>query len=136
MQSKTVVNYNYLANEDIHEFIFAEAGRVGTDEYIAFIYEIYEQHLKDKPHMLAILDIHKSGMLPVKYASLIMEKTFKELTPFPKPYIAYLSNDSSDQALIGIMDYTASTKVDRLCFPLDKRDLAIEWLVEKRNLSL
>lgn len=131
MIKKTVVTYNYIEEHDIHEFIFDESSRKGMDEYIGFIYEIYEEQLKGKPSMRIILDIEKSGMLPVRYAAAIMEQTFKELNPFPKPYVAYLTSDRSDQSLINTMDYTASRKVQRVNFLGEQRDNAIAWLLER-----
>lgn len=135
MNDNTVVAYHYLHEHDIHEWIFAESSRQGMDEYIASIYEIYDDYLKGKPDVLILLDISQSGMLPIKYASLIMEKTFKELSPFPKTYVAYLSSELADKSLVNIMDYTASRKVNRLYFPLEDRDQAIEWLLSKRDDS-
>jgi hypothetical protein len=131
MTIKEVVTHNFLEEHNIHEFIFAKSSRKGMDEYIGTIYEIYDEHLKGKPFMLIILDIHQSGMLPVKYATAIMEKTFKELAPFPKPYVAYLSDGGIDGSLISSMDYTASKHVDRLNFPFGERDKAIDWLMTK-----
>lgn len=131
MTTDVTVTYNFLDDVQIHEFIFASAKRQAMDDYIAIIYEIYDEHLRGKTAMRIILDIHQSGMLPVKYASAIMEKTFKELAPFPKPYVAYLSAGGMDNSLIATMDYTASKHVDRLTFPSTDRDKAIEWLVSK-----
>jgi len=131
MTSNKVVTYNFMEAQEIHEFIFAESSRKAMDQYIAYIYEIYDERLKGKPKMRIILDIHKSGMLPVKYASAIMEKTFKELAPFPKPFVAYLSAGGMDNSLIATMNYTASKHVDRLTFSIRDRDKAIEWLVSK-----
>lgn len=136
MSDKNVVAYNYLEDQDVHEWIFAESSRRGMDEYIASIYDIYDDHLKGKPDVLILLDISQSGMLPIKYASLITEKTFNELSPFPKTYVAYLSSDLADKSLVNIMDYTATRKVNRLYFPLEDRDRAIEWLLSKRNGSV
>jgi len=134
--TKQVVSYNYIEAHDINEFIFTKSSRLGMDEYIGFIYEFYEERIKGKSEVLIILDIHQSGMLPIKYASLIMEKTFKELSPFPKPFVAYLTDETSDRSLINIMDYTASRQVDRLHFPLDDREKAIEWLLTKRAINI
>lgn len=131
MIAKTVVTYNYIEEHDIHEFIFVESSRKAMDEYIGFIYEIYEEQLAGQPMMRIILDIEKSGMLPVRYATAIMEKTFKELHPFPKPFVAYLSANLSDDMLISTMDYTASRKVNRRKFLSTERDEAIEWLLER-----
>ena len=126
-----VVKYNFLEDDNIHEFIFTESSRKAMDEYIGRIYEIYDEQLKGKPSMRILLDIHLSGMLPVKYAAAIMEKTFKELTPFPKPYVAYISAGGIDDSLISTMNYTASKHVDRLTFLLKDRHKAIDWLVTK-----
>ncbi|PJF33605.1 MAG: hypothetical protein CUN57_01705, partial [Phototrophicales bacterium] len=82
------------------------------------------------------LDIHKSGMLPVKYAGAVMDKLFKELAPFPQVYIAYLSDDPADSSLIGIMDYTIPNNVNRARFPVDAREQAIEWLLSKRDSTI
>lgn len=129
---KEVITYRYLAEHDIHEIIFDEASRKSMDEYIGTIYEIYDEHLKGRNHVKIMLDIHKSGMLPVGYAAAIMEKTFKELAPFPKPYIAYLTDrNNADNSLITTMDYTASRKVQRLHFPYEERETAIEWLLDR-----
>ncbi len=131
MTANVTVTYNFLKDQQIHEFIFVTANRQAMDDYIAYIYEIYDDYLKGKSAMRILLDIHQSGMLPVKYASAIMEKTFQELSPFPKPYIAYLSAGGMDDSLIATMDYTASKHVDRLTFPVNDRDKAIEWLISK-----
>lgn len=131
MITKSVVTYNYLEDSNIHEFIFAESTRKAMDEYIGTIYEIYDVHLKGTSSMRIILDIHQSGMLPVKYATAIMEKTFKELAPFPKPYVAYLSEGSINDSLISTMNYTASKHVDRLTFQIQDRNIAIDWLLSK-----
>jgi hypothetical protein len=131
MISSKVVTYNFIEAHEIHEFVFAESSRKGMDQYIGYIYEIYNERLKGKPKMRILLDIHKSGMLPVKYAAAIMEKTFKELAPFPKPFVAYLSAGGMDNSLISTMNYTASKHVDRLMFSYEDRDKAIEWLVSK-----
>lgn len=133
MTTDPVVRYQFLEEQTIHEFIFVEATRKAMDQYIGTIYEIYDEHLKGKPSMRILLDIHQSGMLPVKYASAIMEKTFKELAPFPKPYVAYLSEGNLNDSLISTMNYTASKHVDRLTFQIQDRDKAIEWLVSKGN---
>ncbi len=130
-----VVTYQYIEEHNIHEFQFDESSRKGMDEYIGILYEIYEEQLKGQPYIKIILDIHKSGMLPVRYATAIMEKTFKELSPFPKPYVAYLTDgNSTDNSLISTMDYTASKRVQRLHFPIDARDQAIQWLNERAEL--
>lgn len=128
---KEVVTYNYLEEDDIHEFIFDESSRQGMDEYIGFIHEIYDEHLKGRSEVRIILDIHKSGMLPVRYATAIMEKTFKELSPFPKPYVVYLTNNTVDNSLVNTMDYTASRKVSRLHMPYEQREDAIAWLLDR-----
>lgn len=102
------------------------------DEYMQLLRDLHEDYIKDRADLLIILDIHESGMLPVKYAAAMMEKLFKDLAPFPRVYIAYLSDDASDKSLIGIMDYTASANVNRLQFPVNGHDQAIEWLLAKR----
>lgn len=131
MQAKEYVTYQYLEEYEIHEFIFAESSRRAMDDYIGFIYEIYDDYLKDKEGMRIILDIHESGMLPLRYASGIMKKIFEELQPFPKPYIAYLYDESIDQTLINSMGQTTSVSVTRLDFLYKERDTAIEWLMTK-----
>ena len=129
---KEVITYNYLADYDIHEIVFDEASRKSMDEYIGTIYEIYDEHLKGRDYVKIMLDIHKSGMLPVNYASAIMEKTFKELAPFPKPYIAYLTErNNADNFLITTMDFTASRMVQRFNFAIEDREQAIQWLNDK-----
>jgi len=126
-----VVTYNYIEEHDIHEIIFAESSRKAMDEYIGIIYDIYDEHLKGRSSVRIMLDIHKSGMLPVRYATAIMEKTFKELAPFPKPYVVYLTNNSMDNSLINTMNYTASRKVKRAHFTYDQRDEAIQELLKR-----
>ena len=125
-----VVTYNYIEEHDIHEFIFDESSRKAMDEYIGTIYEIYDEHLKGRASVRIILDIHKSGMLPVRYATAIMERTFKDLAPFPKPYVVYLTNNSMDNSLINTMNYTASRKVRRAHFTFTQRNEAIQQLLE------
>ena len=132
MTAENLVRYNFITDHIIHEFIFTESSRNSMDEYFAFLYEIYDEHLKGKPAVRIILDVHQSGMLPVKYGTLVMERMFKDLAPFPKPYIAYLYASSTDRSLISGMDYTTALKpVDRLSFPYDEREKAIEWLLTK-----
>lgn len=133
MSSATVVHHTYLQEYDIHQYFFKEASRLAMDEYVQLIHDIHEDHIKGRPDILIILDIHESGMLPVKYAAAVMDKLFKDLAPFPQVYIAYLSDDAADNSLIGIMDYTIPNNVNRIRFPFDARDQAIEWLLSKRN---
>lgn len=125
---REIVTYNYLEQCGIHEFIFDESSRKGMDEYFSILHEIYDEYLKDKCAVGIILDIHKSGMLPVRYASAMMESLFKELV-FPTPYIAYLTDNTADNSLINTMAFTASDKVTRLHFYYEQRDEAITWLL-------
>mgnify|MGYP006921656194 CR=1 FL=1 len=134
MSDTTAIRYTYLEEYDVHEYLFKESSRRAMDEYVQLIHEIYEEHIAGRSDILIILDIHESGMLPVKYAGAVMQKLFEDFAPFPKVYITYLSDDASDKSLIGIMDYTIPIDVDRVQFPVQARDQAIERLLKKRNI--
>lgn len=135
MTDKPVVAHTYLDDVDIHEFVFANASRIATDKYIAIVQEIYPQYIKGKPNVLFIIDIHMSGMIPLKYASLMTEKISQTLSPFPKTYIAYLSDNKSDQMFISTLSYTIKSEINRQLFSVNDRDKAIEWLLAKRANS-
>jgi len=127
MITKNLVSYNYLESYNIHEFIFSESSRWAMDEYIEFIHELYEEHFKDQEFRV-ILDISQSGMLPIRYSSAIMEKTVKELAPFPKPHIAYLSDDTTIHNLISTVNMGASSRGSWIQYSVTQRSQAIEWL--------
>lgn len=124
------VSMQYLEEYDIYEFFFAQASRRAMDDYVKMLYNLYPT-IKDKAVMGFIHDIHISGAMSVNYTRPATEKLFKDLQPFPTLYIAYLGEDTYVKSMVKTLDYTVTADVKRMYFPFDKRDEAIQWLVEK-----
>lgn len=131
MSGQSRVDYVFWDEYDIHEFIFHEATRKSLDDYMEYLRAIYPTQLANKPSMRVILDIHATGMLPIKYAQAVMDQLLTDCKPFPTTYIAYLTETNIDKSLITSLDYTAPKQINRMTFPYEKRDDAIAWLLTK-----
>ena len=115
-----------LAN-NIHHFIFDDANRAAVDEFTAFMEKLMVELEPDEP-WLSIVDLSKSGMIPLRYG-------IKKITDTANQYLAKRPNrtvvvhDAGPLAQLGHALINPINNNVKFVTP-DKFELGIEWLEE------
>jgi len=130
-----------LLDRDIVVFRFYKSTRQATDEYLHLV-EDYRKEFIEKytveQTMFYVIDVSRSGMFSVNYATRKMSELLTDKTQIPKSYIAYVIGNPADKLLFDVISGVAArqtTTQSRKVFMAEQYDDAIDWLLSIREDS-
>ena len=78
---------------DVHELIFSEASRNSVEEFIALLFDFYEN--LGVEHIYLLLNLRESGMLPLRHFTARMRELNQQCPNHPALHMALALNDST-----------------------------------------
>lgn len=127
------LDYFYHEDSDIHEFKPYTSSRKVIDTYINVLDRIMPETIEqEKPCALIMWNLKEAEMFPLRLQNAYFKQMVEKYPNIPKAYIAYITDRTSDTALIHA-NYSSDRKDTREIFPTAEYNKAIQWLVECRQ---
>lgn len=129
MQDKTIekhITYSYIAEDDIHVFVFHQSTRQAVDEWVEQMDLIYAELTEDSIVRI-LMDIRESGALPVNHAITRGREWMNSLLIHPPAALVYLTGGDLVTKLIS--NIISSMRLGHLWVAVaDSHDKALKLL--------